>query len=484
MRHRLLFAPTAFLAVSVFGCSASTGGGFGSGSGATSGTGSSGAGAGATPGSGGTTSGTGAVTGTGNGGPILGGIPQSTGGASNTDGGACAALVLQPEAITEDKMIPMDINCTAATPEPIAIYIMLDNSGSMQDNNKWPDAVDAITMFVQSDPTAKGAPWACVDKDGKSVMPPANLAPPGTGAVSVAIQYFHPQGAGRRANECDGVVHRTPAVPMAPLPGNGPPIVSSLAATGPNGDTPTVGALTGGTEFCSDYEMANPGKKCVVVLVTDGQPNACGLSANCPNGGNNGDCVDPNSAGILVPIASNAYKTNNVITFTMGMNGVTADGFALLDQIAVAGGSDCTPMTPGHETCDITMGGSQGFLDALNTIRKTVQVTSNSSMTVTTTTTQHTTLQCEWGIPPPPTGQTFDKSKVNISFSDGTTTQKLGNVANQAACAAAMGGWYYDNPAAPTRILACPQTCSSVQASATAKVQVLLGCATEPATVR
>jgi hypothetical protein len=107
-------------------------------------------------------------------------------------------------------------------------------------------------------------------------------------------------------------------------------------------------------------------------------------------------------------------------------------------------------------------------------------VTSNNSQTVT----QHSTLQCEWGIPKPPSGETFNKELVNVSFTGNGTTQKLGNVASKADCAAAQGGWYYDNPAAPTRILACPETCNAVQSAMGAKVEVLLGCMTEPAMVR
>jgi hypothetical protein len=271
---------------------------------------------------------------------------------------------------------------------------------------------------------------------------------------------------------------------MGPIPANGAAITGSLATTGPNSNTPTVGALTGGTEFCQGYQLANPDKKCVLVLVTDGQPNGCGLSSQCAAGGN--DCVDPASASTLTPIASNAFgsPTNSVITFTVGMNGVNAAGFDLLNQIAVAGGSDCTPGTPGNETCNITTGGAQGFLDALNTIRKTVQVTSTSTQTITTTTTTTTTLQCEWSIPQPTTGQTFQKDRVNVSFTTGGVAQRLGYVASAADCAAAGSGWYYDDPNTPARIVSCPDTCTAIKAAADARVDVLVGCATEPATVR
>ena len=54
----------------------------------------------------------------------------------------------------------------------------------------------------------------------------------------------------------------------------------------------------------------------------------------------------------------------------------------------------------------------------------------------------------------------------------------------QADCASAENGWYYDNEAQPTKILACPQTCSGVQAGgAAARVEVLFGCKTRPAII-
>jgi hypothetical protein len=263
------------------------------------------------------------------------------------------------------------------------------------------------------------------------------------------------------------------------IPANGAAITASLGKTGPNGDTPTVGALIGGTDFCTAYQAANPDQKCVLVLVTDGAPNACGLSAN------NGNSVDPASAGVLTPIAANAFNnpTDSVITFTLGMNGVAADGFTLLNQIAIAGGSDCTPNTPGNEACNLTSGGAQGFLDALNTIRKSVQVTTTSNQTITTTVTQTSTLPCEWSIPAPTTaGQTFDPAKVNITLSSGGSSDTLGQVPTLADCPAG-GGWYYDVPSAPTRILTCPATCTTIQSTTDAKVSVVVGCTTKQGVV-
>jgi hypothetical protein len=360
---------------------------------------------------------------------------------------------------------------------------MLDNSLSMRDSDKWKNAVAAINSFVKTDP-ALGAAWTCVGEDGKSVAPPASLAAPGAGAISVAIQYFHPKNAGSNPNECDGAGHGTPAVPMGPLPANGANITASLAGTGPESNTPTVGALLGGTKYCQTYETANPGKKCALVLVTDGQPNGCGLSSKCADGSN--DCVDAKSATTLTPTVKVAHDdpAHSVVTFTVGMSGVTKEGFALLDAIAKAGGSDCTPNTPGSETCNVTTSGADGLLEALKTIRKSVQVTSTANQSVTTTSTVSTTLACEWAIPKPTGNQIFDKGLVNISYSGAGGSERLGNVPTKAACAAATGGWYYDDPNTPKRILACPQTCDVIQNMEDVKLQVLIGCSTVPADVR
>jgi hypothetical protein len=444
----------------------------------------------------GSTTGSGSINGAGDNrgvmfgtGGVMGGyIARDSGsgagsGAPTSVDAACGASILSPEAIKVDKTVEQKIDCTAEVPEPIAIYLMLDNSLSMKDNDKWKNAVAAITSFVKTDPTA-GAAWTCVGEDGKSVTPPATLAPPGAGAISVAIQYFHPKNAGSRANECDGTSHATPAVPMGPLPANGANITASLAGTGPVSNTPTVGALLGGTKYCQNYEAANPGKKCALVLVTDGQPNGCGLSAMCADGST--DCVDPKSADTLNPTAKRAHDdpAHSVVTFTVGMSGVTQAGFDLLDSIAVAGGSDCTPNTLGNEACNVTTSGADGLLEALKTIRKSVQVTSTANQSVTTTSTVSTTLACEWAIPKPSANQTFDKDLVNISYSGAGATERLGNVPTKNDCAAATGGWYYDDPNAPKRILACPQTCNVIQNMENVKIQVLIGCSTVPAIVR
>lgn len=89
-------------------------------------------------------------------------------------------------------------------------------------------------------------------------------------------------------------------------------------------------------------------------------------------------------------------------------------------------------------------------------------------------------LACEWNIPPPD-GGSLDPTLVNVEFTANGSTQKLGYVASPGDCANVQGGWYYDNPSAPTKVLVCPQTCQVIQGVPNAEVQILFGCASEPA---
>ena len=89
-------------------------------------------------------------------------------------------------------------------------------------------------------------------------------------------------------------------------------------------------------------------------------------------------------------------------------------------------------------------------------------------------------LDCEWGIPPPPMGQVFDPDRVNVDFTDEDqgTTKTIFRVDSAAACDPALGGWYYDNPAAPTRVVACPTTCSEIKGVPHGRIDIAFGCAT------
>lgn len=95
---------------------------------------------------------------------------------------------------------------------------------------------------------------------------------------------------------------------------------------------------------------------------------------------------------------------------------------------------------------------------------------------------QGATLACEYDIPPPPDGMEFDPDEVNVEFDDGMGgVLQIGRVDGPAECAGVSDGWYYDNPAMPTSIVVCPQTCDQIQGLGNASVSIQFGCATIPA---
>lgn len=86
---------------------------------------------------------------------------------------------------------------------------------------------------------------------------------------------------------------------------------------------------------------------------------------------------------------------------------------------------------------------------------------------------------CEVAIPMPSTG-TIDYGKVNVILSGGGQDETIFNVADAAACG--PDGWYYDDPAAPTKVILCPASCDAAgvlfEAHDDAHVDVMFGCET------
>jgi hypothetical protein len=80
----------------------------------------------------------------------------------------------------------------------------------------------------------------------------------------------------------------------------------------------------------------------------------------------------------------------------------------------------------------------------------------------------------------------IDFGAVNVQTTTGTTGTPtlIGQVSNAAACGTGPG-WYFDRPVAagappPTKITLCPGSCGPLQATPGSRLDVLLGCKTEP----
>lgn len=397
---------------------------------------------------------------------------NATGEKGLMEDNACAVALFQPREA--EVAIEREVTITKEVLTPVSLYIVLDNSLSMAQAgvntagvSKWTQAVSSVTSFV-NDPQSDG--------------------------LSVALQYFNPPLitnailgaplsdllAAAGSDLCTGAAHAQPSVPLGKLPGHAQAIQDSLTLTGPTSNTPSTGALNGGVQFCQGAMKADPSQKCVVVFVTDGQPNGCDLSSlGCGQGT---DCVDPKAEGVLTGIAKSA-RSAGVDTFTVGMNGVSTAGFELLNAIAVAGGTDCTTSIPGKEACDASTG-TFTLADALSAIRERISVT--ETFTEVDNVTEVLALECSWLLPEPPAGKTIDPGEVNLTLAlNRSAPNVLGNVQSEQDCAQTGGvGWFYDEPAKPSSINLCAASCEAVKSADRAEAQVLLGCKTKPATVR
>lgn len=304
-----------------------------------------------------------------------------------------------------------------AEPVPLAMLLVMDRSGSMSSpsgNTKWDQARNAMISFTDT-------PGAAGTKLGLTVFPPD----PGAG------------------DQCQPASYK-PIVPIALLPGNGPVIKNALLTRSTTGSTPMAGGLQGGVDAMKDFLAKNPNEEGVIILVTDGDPGACSGVDTVSN---------------VTSIAAAAAKgTPKIRTFVVGMEGAT---FSNLNTIATAGEGAPTAFNAGVTGTDAGVSPQQQLHDALEKIRSGA-------------------LGCEYVLPvPDPSKGTLDPGSVEIDFTPGTNdpTVKLRRVDAASQCGSTTGGFYYDNPAAPKRLILCPASCEAVKkGTAAAKLDVVLGC--------
>ncbi|MES1185613.1 MAG: hypothetical protein ABUL60_17505 [Myxococcales bacterium] len=423
-------------------------------------------------------------------GPILGmggdGFPTSSSGGSTAVGGDCAGTLVEAQRI------------------PLDMYVMLDVSGSMTEATtgnanvtKWQAVSSALTDFV-SDPASDGmgmglqvfpivhpdAPGACKSDNECGQFGPCFLktcwnypdialcnsdadcgpyAPCQAFAFCASNDQFicdardvgkscgtdpdtkQPLGACTSScvatADCRPATYAAPAAAIAQLPGAKAGLIAAISAAMPEGLTPSGPALQGAIDQSGAWAKAHPDHQVVAVLATDGLPTLC-------------EPVD--IAGVAAVAAKGRTLDPAVSTFVIGVFGPDdTDAPANLDQIAKSGGTNKAFIVD-------TQGDVQKqFRDALNTIRASG-------------------LSCELAVPKPPDGQKLDYGRVNVSFDDGSGPTDLLGWPDASGCGAA-GGWYYDvTPPAqtPTRIIACPTTCTAFQKTDMGSVQIKLGCET------
>jgi hypothetical protein len=254
---------------------------------------------------------------------------------------------------------------------------------------------------------------------------------PSAAGIGVTGNHF---AIGGFNETCDADIYGTPAVPWGVLPF--PAFTSWVSGLPADGYSPFVPALTGAVTACKSRVQAQPTHKCVVVLVSDGQPEG-----NCP----------PNGQAAQAPlgqIAAQSCAAGSPV-FAIGFPGLSALGQNIINAVAQQG---CTGQA------FIIQGGNIGqqFLDELKKI-------------------QQASVGCVFLMPTTDAGL-VDKNKVTIKYTpDGGTEQIIPHVDDQSKCGGG-DGWYYDNNTNPTKLALCPARCTTVKNDQGAKINVSAEC--------
>src|SRR5690606_22377681 len=256
--------------------------------------------------------------------------------------------------------------------------------------------------------------------------------------LRVGLRFFPDSGCDQT---CDINACATPTVPpgeltnlSAPTDAHEQALYDAFIGVTPSGGTPLSAAVEGAVAWGRGYLAQNPFHRAVVVLVTDGQPeDYCVLDHN-----------------YIIGKAREGYASYGVVTFAVGLEGSNE---SLMNQIAQQGGS-------GQGIFIGTANAEQELSDALDAIRGSA-------------------VACAYQLPDQ---ASLDPSLVNVTYLTGAGDFiTLGQVPGEDACTSSAGGWYYDNPADPRRILFCPATCAAVQGDFEAQIELVFGCQTIPA---
>jgi hypothetical protein len=228
------------------------------------------------------------------------------------------------------------------------------------------------------------------------------------------------------------------------LPGHAGAVIAALAAREPDGATPMALGVDSALAALFARQKAQPQRRPVLVLATDGQPSGCGPGQSVP--------------AVETLLQKARLAAPSIATYVVGVFAPEeiAEAQPALERFAVAGGTRMPfILATGADL-------SQRLLAALTEIRQQ-------------------TVACDYGIPRPQMG-TIDFDRVNVRTTSTAGTQEPAYVGSADRCQAAPGGWYYDPPPSstttPSRLVLCPSTCERLRADPAARVELIYGCTT------
>jgi hypothetical protein len=358
---------------------------------------------------------------------------QGTNATGNSDRADSPMFDLDEDLPAEGGLAPENV-CAGVVHEgerlPLDMYFLVDLSGSMAElgpgGTKWDLVSRALVAFLQEPRNADigvgigyfplAAELTCVAGDeGCLCIPFINLCLPNFGGSCAVADYA------------------APSVPLS-LPPQPQVVVDSILSQIFAGGTPTRPALEGAIQYANTWAEANPGRRTVVVLATDGDPSGC-----IPNA--------PQDVAAAAAAALNG--PNRIQTFVIGVG----RSLASLNLVASAGGTTQAFLT------DTSGNLVQELADALAKIRNQAG-------------------PCAFELAGQSSMQTIDPNQVNVRYVPPGAAAPIivpKTSGGSASDCSADGGWHYDDPLAPTRIELCDATCA---AAAGARLEVEFGCET------
>ncbi|HVU04814.1 MAG TPA: hypothetical protein VHE30_23850 [Polyangiaceae bacterium] len=344
-----------------------------------------------------------------------GGSGNGTGGARN-DGAGGLSLPNTGGAVGAGGGVSCTAILTDTEPPPTDVLVLWDQSSTMGDG------------------TPDGSTWWLTAKQGfgEFVNSPqaSSLTGAGSPILAVGLQFF-PVLRGAPSDCLDD--YTTPERDISLLPEAATVLTSIFDARSPSGARPTVLALAGAINHMKARANAHPDRAAVVSLVTNGAPTEC----------------DPEDLATLALTASAGFDTEpRVRTYVTALNlGSAAQDFA---KIASAGGGTLVAVDGGN----VAIGVREALLAPLSMAAAGVS--------------------CAYAIPAGPQGTALGAEQMNLELVDSSTgkTTTLPYVDGAASCAG--DGWYADDPAAPTKLRLCTDSCRKM---ATGSLRVVVGCA-------
>jgi hypothetical protein len=297
---------------------------------------------------------------------------------------------------------------------PLDIYIMFDQSGSMLNDVGGLTRLDAVERATST-----------------------FLRDQASESIRVGVGYFGFQPIGQTSCQPDDY-----ASPSVPVTLDHEAVLRSLAEREPTGETPTGAAIRGACGYAKEWKKSNAGHSVVLLLLTDGEPKA-------PMSCSSGTCC-PTLPDAVQAAADCRSGEPGIETYVLGV-GPFLDN---LQQIAQAGGTEHAYLIGDQDV-------EQKVLQALNSIRGAASI------------------PCELKLPEPSGAKPLDYGLVNVAYQDASCAlSTIYNVPSAASCDAVAGGWYYDDPTAPSSVELCGASCDRVSAPG-GRLAFTVGCETE-----